>query len=123
QWSISETVGFNSVFVKNFTLYHGLKLEGGNAKLTEELMIGKDDFLYGYETEKRKYNNPFFNVGITTGFHLKFFPVNVFAEASYGVDLTKKKWRNRGIISQSSDLSFSALEIRAGIAFYLRENY
>lgn len=123
QWSISETVGFNSVFVKNFTLYHGLKLEGGNAKLTEELMIGKDDFLYGYETEKRKYNNPFFNVGITTGFHLKFFPVNVFAEASYGVDLTKKQWRNRGIISQSSDLSFSALEIRAGIAFYLRENY
>ncbi|SFT46005.1 Erythromycin esterase [Lishizhenia tianjinensis] len=122
QWSVSENIGFNSIFVKNFSLYHGLKLEAGQAKLREELVVGKDEFLYGFDTEKRTYKNPFFNLGLTTGFHLKFFPVTLFLEASYMVDVTQKKWRNRSIISQSSELSFSGLELRAGLAFYLREN-
>lgn len=123
QWSISEMIGFNSVFVKNFSLYHGFRMDLGIAKLKEEIVLDKDDFLFGYNTDKRTYRNPFFNVGLSTGFQLKFYPFTLFAEGSYLLDLTKKNWRNRGIISQSSEMSFSGLELRAGIAFYLRDNY
>lgn len=122
QWSISENIGFNSIFVKNFTLYHGFKLEGGSAKIREELLVDKGDFLYSYTTKSRTYKNPFFNVGLSTGFQLKFFPMNVFAEASYMVDLSKKRWRDGGIITQSSELNFTGLELRCGIVFYLRDN-
>ena len=120
-WSISETIGGNSIFSKHFTLYHGFRMDFGFSKLVQVNLLNTSNFVYGGNVERRTFKNPYINLGISTGFQVKFSPVSIFGEASYMFDVTNKKWRSNGNFVQSSKLNYSGLELRAGILFYYRD--
>ena len=93
----------------------------GFAKVREDRGVLNSGFTYDFEKNRAIYRNPYFTFNGIAGIQFKFKSVSIFSEVGYGFDVTHAKWRNKGILLNSTGQKFDQLFYRFGLSFYYRD--
>ena len=120
-WNISLGLGYSWIYRSWISIYSDIITDFGFAKVREDRGILNSGFTYDFEKNRANYRNPYLTFNGTTGIQFKFKSVSLFSEVGYGYDITNAKWRNKGVLPNSSGQKFDRLFYRFGISFYYRE--
>ena len=120
-WNISLATGYTWIYKSWISVYSDLITDVGVAKVREDRGILNSGFTYDFEKNRANYRNPFLAFSGTVGVQFKIKSVSLFSEVGYGYDVTNTKWRNKGILPNSTGQQFDQLFYRFGISFYYRE--
>ncbi len=120
-WNVSLGIGYSWIYRSWISIYSDIITDFGFAKVREDRGILNSVFTYDFEKNRANYRNPYLTFNGTTGIQFKFKSVSLFSEVGYGYDVTNSKWRNKGILPNSSGQKFDHLFYRFGISFYYRE--
>jgi|GEM_PF-3181449 len=119
-WNISVGLGYSWLYKSWISLYSDVITNIGFAKIREDRGVLNSGFTYDFEKNRVNYRNPYLTFNGVTGIQFKFKFVSLFGEIGYGFDVTNAKWRNRGILSNSTGQKFDRLFYRVGISIYTR---
>jgi hypothetical protein len=119
-WNIQMGPGYHWVYTSWFSLYSYFLVETGSAKIREDRGVLASDFTYDFQKNRVNYRNPFFAFHVNSGMQIKMKWFSIFAEGGWGYDITNTRWRNRGILNQSTPTRISGLWLSGGISFYYR---
>jgi hypothetical protein len=120
-WNLSLVTGYTWIYRSWISVYSDVVTDFGFAKIREDRGVLNSGFTYDFQKNSVNYRNPYITFNGTTGVQFKFKVFAVFAEAGYGYDVTNSKWRNRGILPNSTGQKFDRLFYRFGISFYYKE--
>ncbi|MDG0974813.1 MAG: erythromycin esterase family protein [Crocinitomicaceae bacterium] len=120
-WNIPVTLGYTWLYRSWISLYSNVMTDIGFAKVREDRGLLNSGFTYDFEKNRAIYRNPYFTFNGIAGIQFKFKSVSIFSEVGYGFDVTHAKWRNKGILPNSTGQKFDQLFYRFGLSFYYRD--
>lgn len=120
-WNISAGMGYNWLYKSWISIYSDIVTDFGFAKVREDRGVLNSGFTYDFQKNRAVYRNPYITFSGTTGIQFKFKSISLFSEIGYGYDVTNPKWRNKGILPNSTGQKFDRLFYRFGISFYYRD--
>lgn len=120
-WNISMITGYSWMYKSWISVYSDIIADIGVAKVREDRGILNSGFTYDFQKNRANYRNPYLTLSGTAGIQVKIKSVSVFSEIGYGYDVTNAKWRNKGILPNSTGQKFDQLFYRVGVSLYYKE--